>query len=252
MRWNFVGAATKSRSRWKAVMKRCLMITCFAILAMSSALAQEKKTVQPPPKPADDGPSLEITMKFIQDKMSDHGTVGYVFTNSSLNGVLFREYSLLSDVVADASTCTLRVKKKKTTQIELANGATYNESGKAVSGDDLHRELVETSTNSFKDVDSIVVEPAQDSGNRIFAETGHPERTLSYIPPVYNLSLKATKKDAFSFHDIFSTGKQAPQNFDFTSKDSWFEFRDEQTANRLAKAMLHAVELCGGGNKEPF
>jgi alpha-D-ribose 1-methylphosphonate 5-phosphate C-P lyase len=32
-----------------------------------------------------------------------------------------------------------------------------------------------------------------------------------------------------------------------------FNFLDEDTANRVAKAMLHAVELCGGGSKpEPF
>jgi hypothetical protein len=30
-------------------------------------------------------------------------------------------------------------------------------------------------------------------------------------------------------------------------------FRDEETANRVAKAMIHAIELCGGGSKpEPF
>jgi len=32
-----------------------------------------------------------------------------------------------------------------------------------------------------------------------------------------------------------------------------FLFHDEETANRVAKAMLHAVELCGGGSRpEPF
>jgi hypothetical protein len=29
-------------------------------------------------------------------------------------------------------------------------------------------------------------------------------------------------------------------------------FTDEDTANRVAKAMIHAIELCGGGNKDPF
>jgi hypothetical protein len=34
---------------------------------------------------------------------------------------------------------------------------------------------------------------------------------------------------------------------------SGFNFFDEQLANRVAKAMVHAVELCGGGRKpEPF
>jgi len=32
----------------------------------------------------------------------------------------------------------------------------------------------------------------------------------------------------------------------------WY-FLDEDVANRIAKAMVHAVELCGGGSKpEPF
>jgi len=32
-----------------------------------------------------------------------------------------------------------------------------------------------------------------------------------------------------------------------------FVFFDEQLANRMAKAMVHAVELCGGGSEpEPF
>jgi len=101
-------------------MKRCMMTVCFTALAVSAALAQEKKTVPPPPKPADEGPSLEVTMKFIQDKMNDHGTVGYVVTNSSLNGVLFRNYHVISDVVADASTCTLHAKKKVTIRPEIA------------------------------------------------------------------------------------------------------------------------------------
>jgi hypothetical protein len=30
------------------------------------------------------------------------------------------------------------------------------------------------------------------------------------------------------------------------------EFLDEEIANRIAKAMSHAVELCGGGSKDPF
>jgi hypothetical protein len=60
-------------------MKRSLLTMCFAVLTVSGALAQQKKAV-PPPKPAD-GPSLEVTMKFIQDKMNDVGPVNYVEYN---------------------------------------------------------------------------------------------------------------------------------------------------------------------------
>jgi len=63
-------------------MKHCFMTMCFAVLAVSTVLAQERKAVPPPPKPTDDGPSREVSMKFIQDKMNDDGTVGYVITGS--------------------------------------------------------------------------------------------------------------------------------------------------------------------------
>jgi uncharacterized protein (DUF2384 family) len=37
------------------------------------------------------------------------------------------------------------------------------------------------------------------------------------------------------------------------NKENRFTFREEEMANRVAKAMVHAVELCGGGAKpEPF
>jgi len=44
--------------------------TCFQWRAGSG-----NKAVPPPPKPADEGPSLEVTMKFIQDKLNDIGPV---------------------------------------------------------------------------------------------------------------------------------------------------------------------------------
>jgi hypothetical protein len=31
-----------------------------------------------------------------------------------------------------------------------------------------------------------------------------------------------------------------------------FTLLNKETATRLAKALTHAVELCGGGNKDPF
>lgn len=38
-----------------------------------------------------------------------------------------------------------------------------------------------------------------------------------------------------------------------TKETHVFRFSDEQMSNHVAKAMVHAVELCGGGGKpEPF
>jgi hypothetical protein len=35
-------------------------------------------------------------------------------------------------------------------------------------------------------------------------------------------------------------------------KEARVYFREEDAAQRMAKAMVHAVELCGGGDKDPF
>jgi hypothetical protein len=51
--------------------------------------------------------------------------------------------------------------------------------------------------------------------------------------------------------------RQDPPYFTVTAKlkdnsETPLFFSSEEIANRIAKAMVHAVELCGGGNKEPF
>jgi hypothetical protein len=229
-----------------------LSLAVAICLTVGASHAQEKKPVPPPPKPVDDGPKLELTMKFIQDKLNDQDTVGYLYTRSNGSGVLFRHHYLLSDVIADASTCTLRVKEKDAVQIEVADGVTYQEGGKWVTGDELQRELFTTSTSLFKQVVSIEVDSADDFWNRRTAESAHGDITFTFTPAVYNVTLNGTKQDAFSVHITATNGRRSPQNSEPRSKQKTFIFRDEETANRVAKAMVHAVELCGGGNKEPF
>jgi hypothetical protein len=58
----------------------------------------------------------------------------------------------------------------------------------------------------------------------------------------------------FSGHVSTSKGNNAPVEQDGTSKMIGHTFRDEDTANHVAKAMTHAMELCGGGvtKKELF
>jgi hypothetical protein len=116
---------------------------------------------------------------------------------------------------------------------------------------------VDTSAISFKDVEKIAVQSMQDGMNRRSAEHAQPEFVTSVTPPVFSLTLTSSKPFG-SLHSTFTRGKQPPVVRDFTAKDAvskeyGFTFRDEETANRIAKAMLHAIELCGGGSKpEPF
>jgi hypothetical protein len=100
-------------------------------------------------------------------------------------------------------------------------------------------------------VEKITVEHILDFSNRHFAESGHPEFTATAATPVFFVELSASKT-LFIRHESNTIDKQAPVVTDKPLKEAGLVFRDEETANRVAKAILHAVELCGGGNKEPF
>ncbi len=193
-------------------MKRGLMPIFVAVLGVSGALAQQKK-VPPPPKPADEGPSLEVTMKFIQDKLSDVGALNYAaYGHDNAAGRDWTDQFKVeaSRVTAEAGSCRIRYHWKTS-----ANGTANPESeaGLLLSGV----------------VDVTVMPMDQDLKEQATAQ-GHPTWNFRVDPPVFVLKVHRTDKGA-----------------------NVFDFFDEQMANRVAKAMVHAVELCGGGSKpEPF
>ena len=227
------------------------MTALFLSLLLIATAAVAQKAVPPPPKPADKGPSLAVTMKFIEDKLNDQGRVGYVMTRSDMSAITVREFYQISNVVAGAATCTLRTMETTDTSIEAAPGYNYTEGGQQVTGDDLNRHKVATTTIFLRKIESIQVEAWQNLVNRQWAEAAHPEISSTYTPAVVGLTLIASKP-VFSFHNSFTVGKRQAVVSDDPSKEDFLTFRDEETANRVAKALTHAVELCGGGNKEPF
>jgi hypothetical protein len=195
-------------------MQRCLIAMCLAVLVVSAALAQQKKTVPPPPKPTDEGPSLEVTMKFIHDKLSDIGPVNYaayVHDNASGNEWTVQFRSELTKVVADPRACRIDLHSKQERE------------GKSFTDNDFGF--------SLRVVGDIVVMPMEQRLKEIDALQGAPTLTYKVDPPVFVLKVRRTDRKE---PDVFC-------------------FFDEQMANRVAKAMVHAVELCGGGEKpEPF
>jgi hypothetical protein len=216
-----------------------------SILAFGFTIAAWGQQSAPlPAKPADNGPTLAATMQFIQEKLSEQGQVGWAETNNHQPGVTHRSNVVLSDVMADPSTCTLYTTETVESSFDLPKGKTL---------DDLHTHTVETDTTSFKQVEKITVEKMQDLTNQAYAEAAHPEINVTLTPPVFYVKLWASNA-VFSAHSSTTKGKQAPVEKDTTSKMNGLTFRDEDTANRVAKAMIHAMELCGGGvtKKELF
>jgi hypothetical protein len=201
-------------------MKRCVMTLCIVTLA-AGAWAQEKKDAPPPPKPEDNGPSLEATMKFIQDKTNGQGVVTYNWRLASSEQP-DRTTSQQLDVLAEPATCSLKG-KKKITEVDSAD----------------NRE--NTFALSFRDIKEITVESAETAWSK-----GYPYKHFTFSPPIFQLLLHA-EQPAIKSHWKGATESSS------VVRDLEFIFADEEMANRVAKALVHAVELCGGGSKpEPF
>ncbi len=317
-------------------MKRCWKLVCFAALALSAGLAQQKKAVPPPPKPKDEGPSLEATMKFVADKISQEEKISYaVHGHDSLNN---------SDSVNEFAYETTSVKATPVPcRIEYHRSITKN--GQLQISNDSGFELV-----TIQDVAVMTLGQAVDESD---ADNGHPARSSNVNPPAWvmrvrrrldgtdsgetvkryhiqgnDLDVAITRNPAggnyhyrldfaappakkmpisadsvqlYGFHGTVTgntpapaipavTGHWSPGNpvhleFDVVKQatdfsQGWslflcigtgsscipspnllefsppraheFLFRDEEMANRVAKAMTHAIELCGGGSKDPF
>jgi hypothetical protein len=178
----------------RVMRKRWLLTICSALWAVNTGLAQQT----PVAKTADNGPSLEVTMQFIQDK---------------LKAKLFR----WDDVKANPANC----------QITFARSGKWAENNLGKEWED------ETLTFSLNDVEKIELTPGDD-GSGLFLRV-----------------LTTTERSVHTRH--FKNDKPRPK-YDSDSGVWLLQYRlDEELANRLAKAMLHAVELCGGGSQpEPF
>jgi hypothetical protein len=195
--------------------------------------------------------SIEDTMKFIQDKLINQGPFGYVTTKSSIPGTAARTNTSRNDALADPVSCSLHTTATTSTVVEIEAGVNYAPGGTPLTGADLHTISVNTSTIAFKDVESVTTEPLQDQENKQIAKTGHPETTVTIAPTVFAIVLTASKP-AFTVHRVLTQGNRAPKEDDHTVKEVRFIFYDETIASRVSNAMTHAMELCGGGNKDPF
>jgi hypothetical protein len=214
------------------------LLICLMLITASSVWAQEKKPVQPPPKPSDEGPSLQVTMKFIQDKMNQEGSVTFIQSSH--------------DTITGESGGPWKHSSESTVaEIDPAGGLslkTVHVWPVAVNSDIFTWQL------SFKDVQKLEVLTQADYANRSSAKAGKPEWVTQIDPSVYVLVISMASGRTVSVHAKMIRGDQTPTE----EKDAnWTEsslllFRDEETANRIAKAMVHAVELCGGGSKDPF
>jgi hypothetical protein len=222
-----------------------------SIFALGFAIqAWGQQAAPTPANPADNGPTLAQTMQFIQEKLSQQGQVAWAQTLSNQPGLTYRYFVNIGDVMADPAACALYTTITLDITIDVPHGKVLKP---GVTADDLHERMVETDTTPLKQVERITIEKMQDIQNQANLEAAHPERIAAVTPPVFLVKLWASSP-VFSAHKSTTQGRQASVEKDVTDNVGGFTIRDEDTANRVAKALTHAMELCGGGvpKKELF
>lgn len=188
---------------------RFVSVASLVVLLCSPGVPQQ--AVAPPPRPADNGPSLAVTMQFIQEKLSHLGKInyaGYVHDNVSGNDWTVQRGWDIGYIEIHPESCVMKWHSRV-----RENGLLVVEGDQDI---------------SFGDVVDVVVMPVEQSWKEKDVKAGFPTRSYKADPPTFV---------------VWARGKVG---------FSGFVFSDEDTANRIAKAMVHAVELCGGGNKDPF
>ena len=179
-----------------------------------AAPATNSQTAVPPQAtPADGSPSLAVTMQFIQDKLNDIGKVNYV----SL-------YQDITDGSTGSNTITNEVSNVVADQSQCSF-AYYSKETR--DGSTIH-DRVDWFT--LRDVQDIVVRTLAQYRTEMNARVGLPNLIATSVNPPLTALLVRSRHGAIDF----------------------FPFTDADLADRVAKALTHAVELCGGGSKEPF
>jgi hypothetical protein len=180
----------------------------FASLFSLSMLRAQN--VPPRPKPADNGPTLEVTMKYLEEKLSSIGPVTYIiYIHDNTNGHDWtnKRTTEVTDVRASVALCEITFHRRITVNGNVAQ--------------DTDGRL------PLKDVVDVAVETEERNVKEANSKAGHPELSTRVDPPVFVLTAK--RKGGGNDFDLY----------------------DESPANRIGKAMVRGMELCGGSNKGP-
>jgi hypothetical protein len=168
--------------------------------------------VPPPPPLRGDVASLKDTMKFIQDKLP--GKVNFiVYSHDNVAGTDLPNIKRGFEL-SNVSGNPERCHISFHWRIDYGNSANVT-----LKDDEIF----------LKQVREVTLIPMDQFVQRNKAKAGHPEISIRVDPPVFLIIVTTEAKPQIGFY-----------------------FYDEALSDRLSKALQHAVELCGGGNSEPF
>jgi len=191
----------------------CITMVCGALVLLGGPRAVPQQAVAPPPKPGDSGPTLPVTMKFIQDNLGQ-------LTKFDVQTALPAD--TISNVVADPSGCMLRL-----TRVSVQKNFTID---------------YFPIWDRFTDQISL---PLKDVSNLSVSAVANPE---TQTPFDLQLAIPRKTVQVHRENEMSKDGKKYKPSRgdtrDYFDISVLIHFPDEESANRLAKALNHAVELC--------
>jgi hypothetical protein len=175
--------------------------------------AYKNKAIIPAPNSTENGPSFDATMSFIQDKLNDIGRV---------------TFKKLHQTGPDGSTYDEGMTTEEISNVFANQDQCYISYHHRLSVGG--QNLPESNQGfSLRDVQNINLEPYEQYIRDIGGRIGAPGDYVGTNPPVTAMLINRP-------HGVWNI----------------FPFTDPTLADRVAKALTHAVELCSNGNKEPF
>ena len=185
---------------------KILRIIVFLFCWTAFSAGLAQQAVARSSKPAPDGPSLAATMQFLQARLNEQGKMNWT-----------THYHDSADNTNWIYTLTFEASKVVADAAACTIGYHYNivRDGVQISDSDISFNL--------HDVQDVTLTTGDQRQNKNDAAAGHTTWNAKVDPPVFDLIVRGKENAEF-----------------------YFFFFDEDTANRVTKAMGHAVELCGG------
>ena len=233
-------------------MKRVAGFTCLLLVATASVA----QNVPPPPKP-DPGPSLEVTLKYIEDRLN---AINFTYLAALGSGASYNVQVRVPKTWVNnvqGQTCNLAWTLNATSR---PSGASQNNMG----GSYFYGWWL-----SLANARAVTVQAASDRDRQQGVDQ-------EVHPNFYYLTIKMQSGKAAHVHLNGGPGKEdVPDHPDISrsapdviaaylnshdqfpaiqldTSEAVLLLPDEESANRLAKAFVHAIDLCDGGDNDPF
>jgi hypothetical protein len=170
------------------------------------SVAWGQQSASPPPNPVGSGPSLAETMQFLQAKLNEQGKMSWT-----------THYHDSADNTNWIYQFTFEAGKvvADASACTIAYHYSIVRDGVQISNSD--------ASFNLHDVQDITLITGDERQNKNDVAAGHPTWDAKVVPPIFDLIVRGKEKEEF-----------------------YFFFFDGDNANRVTKAMGHAVELCGG------